>query len=69
MEHEKDLVGMRVSDSFVELLALHDKVAVPWLDDAALGGDGPGSIYVIPGHHSHGDARFLKQEYIVTFML
>lgn len=29
------------------------------MDDATLGGDGPGRVDVIAGHHPHGDARTL----------
>ena len=47
------LVGHGVPDALVELLALHDEVAVPGPDDAALGGDGAGGVDVIPSHHAH----------------
>ena len=40
----------------VELLSLHDEEAVAGLDDAALCGDGAGSVDVVASHHPHRDA-------------
>ena len=50
---------IRVLDPCVELPALHDEVPVAGLDDAALGGDGPGRVDVVARHHPDGDARAL----------
>ena len=42
------LVCVWVSDLLVELLPLQHQVTIPWLDDPALGGDGPGGVDVVP---------------------
>ena len=56
---DANLVGHGVPDPLVELLALEHEVAVPLPDDAALGGDGPGGVDIVPSHHPHGDTRAL----------
>ena len=53
------LVCHGVSHPLVELFALYDEEAVPGADDAALGGDGPGGVDIVPSHHPHGDTRAL----------
>lgn len=40
----------------VELFALQADEVVAWLQDAALGGDGPGRVDVVASHHPHRDA-------------
>lgn len=48
-----------VPDSSVEVFALETDEVVAGVDDATLGGDGPGCVDVIARHHPHGDARTL----------
>lgn len=44
-----------VADPSVELLAFHTQEVVSRLQDATFGGDGPGSINVVSGHHADSD--------------
>ena len=39
----------------VELFPLHTQEVVSRLQDATFGGDGPGSIDVVSGHHANSD--------------
>ena len=48
-----------VADPAVELPPLHAQEVVARVQDAALEGDGPGSVDVVPGYHAHRDARAL----------
>ena len=63
------LVGHGIPDPLIELLALHHEVAVPRLDDAALGGDGPGGVDVVPGHHAHLQYQALIGQLVITTRL
>jgi hypothetical protein len=53
------LFCLRVSDPPVEVLPLQYEKVLSRFDDAALGGDGPGCVDVVPGDHTHSDASLL----------
>ena len=53
----------RVAYPGVELATLEHEEVLSGLEDAALGGDRPGCVYVVAGHHSHGDAGALTLAY------
>ena len=59
MEKLSYLICVRVSDTFIKLLALQDQIVVARLDDPALGGYGPGSVDVVSSHHPDCYARSL----------
>ncbi len=48
---------MRISNLLIEVLPLQDEEVLPRFDDATLGGDGPGRVDIVPGHHAHCDPR------------
>lgn len=45
-----------VANAPVELPSLYTQEVVPRMNDATFSGDGPGSIYVVPCHHTDGDS-------------
>ena len=53
----------RVAYPGVELATLEHEEVLSGLEDTALGGDRPGRVYVVAGHHSHGDAGALTLAY------
>lgn len=44
-----------IADASVELFPLHAQEVVSRLQDTTFRGDGPGSIYVVSGHHADSD--------------
>ena len=53
------LVGQGISDFLVEILSFQHEKVIIGLDDAALGGDGPGRVDVVAGDHADRDTRAL----------
>lgn len=52
-------LSLLIADEPVELLPLQAQEVLPWQQDATLGGDGAGSVDVVPCHHPDSDPRTL----------